>query len=229
MLGTKHTILFFLAFFLTIFLVTIIGIIFSPFINNISDYIYYNIVSPILFTFYFFTFIAFQGIIRKIYTNKYINENQILIKSKAKKFQINEKLLIYLVIILIYFSSMIRNFSIQSITLPKVLLFILSIIIIEIALKFSSKSLYGYFTKDYIIISGIDLRISLPIIYGSNILNDSNVYTYNDIKEYFTFPETIELYLIGEQGKLVFNTDNELSRQFLGILKQKKIPMKKFN
>lgn len=229
MLGTKRTILFFSAFFLTIFLITIIGIILTPFINTISDYIYYNIVSPILFTFYFFVFTVFQGIVRKIYTRKYIKESQVLIKSKTEKFHMSGRLLTYLVIFLIYFTPIIRTLSIQSLTLPRVLLFILSIIIMELILKISSNSLYGYLTKDYIIISGTDLRISLPIVYGNNIFNDSDVYTYNDIKEYFVFPETIELYFVGEQGKLALNTDSELSRQFIGILTQKKIPMKKFN
>ncbi|MBS4537413.1 hypothetical protein GOQ27_03005 [Clostridium sp. D2Q-11] len=229
MSGTKRTILFFSSFFLTILFMSIVGIILSPIINTISDYVYYNIFSPILFTIYLFIFMLIEGFLRKIYTNKYLKDNQLLIKVKAKEFELSGRLLVYLIILLIYFTPLLRDFSMDLLTIPRVLLFIFSIIISELLLRISSKSIYGYLTKDYVIISGLDLRIGLPIIYGSNIFNDSEVYTYNDIKEYFVFPETIELYLVADQGKLVFDTDNEVSRQFIGILTQKKIPMKKFN
>lgn len=228
MSGTKRTILFFSSFFITILVMSIIGLLFSSFINNVSDYVYYNVVSPILFTIYFFVFIFIEGMIRKKYTKKHIQDNNVLIKAKTNGFSINGRLLIYLIIILIYFTPILRTLSIELLTIPRIVLFTISIVLVEVLLRISDKSLYVFFTKDYIIISGLDLRVSLPIIYGNNVYNDTDVYTYNDIKEYFVFPETIELYLVGEQGKLVFNIDSELSRQFVGLLQQKKIPMKKF-
>ncbi|WP_130807705.1 hypothetical protein [Senegalia massiliensis] len=229
MSGTKKSILFFASFFITIFFMSIVGVIFRPFLENIDDYTYYNIVSPILYTIYLIFFMIIESTIRKIYTKRFLNESTILFKVKTNGFNLSVRLIIYLAIVLIYFISLFRDFSIKSISIPRIILFILSFLIIEFILRISNKSIYGYFTRDYIIISGWDFRLSLPIIYGTNVHNDSDVYTYNDIKDYFIFTDYIELYLIADQGKLVFDIDSELSRKFVGILNQKKIPMKKFN
>lgn len=229
MSGTKKSILFFASFFITIFFMSIVGVIFRPFLENINDYTYYNIVSPILYTIYLIFFMVIESTIRRIYTNKFLKENNVLFKVKTNGFNLSVRLIIYLAIILIYFISLFRDFSIKSISIPRIILFTLSFLIIEFILRVSNKSIYGYFTRDYIIISGWDFRLSLPIIYGANVYNDSDVYTYNDIKDYFIFTDYIELYLIADQGKLVFNMNSELSRKFVGILSQKKIPMKKFN
>lgn len=228
MTGTKKTLLFFSSFFLTILFMSIVSYTLYPFINNISNYILSNVLIPILYTIYFIVFLFIQGIIRYLMTKKYFKNNAILIKSKTEDFILKEKLLIYLIIFLIYFMPLITKLSLEPLNLPRIILFIISILVIEILIRISNKSIYGYFTRDYIIISGLDLRISLPIVYGSHIHNDSTIYSYNDIENYFIFKDVIELYLIGDQGKLVLNIDTESSRQFVGLLKQKKIPMKKF-
>lgn len=228
MSGTRKSFLFFISFFITIFFMSIIGFILRPLLENISDYTFYNIVSPILYTIYLIVFLLIESAIRRLYTRKFLNQSEILFKAETNGFNLSTRLIIYLALVLIYFLSLFKDFTIESISIPRIILFIISFLIIELLLKLSNKTIYGYFTRDYIIISGWDLRLSLPIIYGPHVHNDSDVYSYNDIKEYFIFPTYIELYLISDSGKLVFDLDSESSRKFKGVLMQKNIPMKKF-
>jgi len=82
----------------------------------------------------------------------------------------------------------------------------------------SNKSNY-HFLKDGIVVSGFDIRINLPVVYGTSI--------YNDLDSYFMFSDHVELFLILEKGVLSFATNNELNRKILGLLQQNKIKLRK--
>lgn len=107
-------------------------------------------------------------------------------------------------------------------------MFIISIVLVKLLIKHSNNTIKIYFLKTGIVIGGIDIRIGAPIMYGKSIYNDSGYYSYHDIKEYFIYSDTVELYLIHEQGKIVAKIDNENRQQLKGLFEQQKIPMKKF-
>ena len=84
-----------------------------------------------------------------------------------------------------------------------------------------------HFLKYVIVVSGFDVKINLPVVYGTSIYNDSGFYSYNDLDSYFIFSDHVELFLILEKGVLAFDTNNELNRKILGLLQQNKIKLRK--
>lgn len=228
MSGSKKTIVFIFSFFATILFLTIL----SPIINSIIMETEKNWISEVLvlftYTLAFIFFLLFQSLIKYLKNNKFKKENTILLSAKIDRFILSERIWIYLILVLIYFVPFLRTLSITYVTPIRIVMFIISVVLIESLIRFSNNSLNIVFIRNGILISGLDIRIELPILYGSNIHNNSGFYSYNDIENYFIFPDHVELYLILDQGTLTFHSNSELNRKVLGILKQNKIPMKKF-
>ncbi|RKD30107.1 hypothetical protein [Thermohalobacter berrensis] len=224
----RKTINFFISFFIAIVFMSLLSYIISPFISKLSNETVSNIVYPIFFTLIFVTFTLIQALLRYLHSKKILKENTVLLSVKAEQFRLGEKLWFYGVIILIYFAPLLKNLSLEYINWARVVLFIASIIVFEFLLKYSSETVKIHFMRNGILVSGFDIRINLPIAYNTEIHNDSGYYSYNDVDSYFIFPNHVELFLILEQGRLVFNADNEIKRQITGLLKQKKIKMRKY-
>ncbi|SHH20294.1 hypothetical protein SAMN02745135_00038 [Caloranaerobacter azorensis DSM 13643] len=228
MSNTKKTANFIMAFFSTIMFISIVSRIIMPYISNLNENIVNNVVFPILLTIALLFFGFFQGLLRYSYNKKILRSSSVLLSASTDKFNLNERLWYYLLVALIYFLPILKNPLSSKMIIIRIILFIITLALIEVLLKLSNRTIKIYFLKNGILITGFDIRIGLPIVYGTQIHNDSGYYSYNDIENYFIFPDYIDLYLILKQGKLTFKSNSELARQVSGILKQNKIEMKKF-
>ncbi|WP_427339825.1 hypothetical protein [Caloranaerobacter sp. DY30410] len=228
MSNAKKTANFIMAFFSTIMFISIVSRIVMPYISNLSENMVNNVVFPILLTIALLFFGSFQGLLRYSYNKRILKNNAVLLSVNIDNFNLNERLWYYLLVALIYFVPIFRNPISSKMIIIRVVLFIITLALIEVLLRLSNKTIKIYFLKNGILITGFDIRIGLPIVYGTQIHNDSGYYSYNDIENYFIFPDYIDLYLILKQGKLTFKSNSELARQVSGILKQNKIEMKKF-
>ncbi|EOD00430.1 hypothetical protein [Caldisalinibacter kiritimatiensis] len=226
MSGVKKTVNFLISFFATIVFLSLLSNIIRPLIINYSENTITNIIYPLYITIAFLFFIFSQALIRRIRSNKILNENAILLSVNADKFNLNEKLWFYVIVVLIYFVPFIKNPTLNNLSISRIVLFILTMVGIELLIRYSSKTIKIHFLRQGMLVSGFDIRIDLPIGIGNVVHNDSGVYTYHDIEGYLIYPDHIEFFLTMERGKLIFHTDSEITRQIKGIIKQNRIPVK---
>lgn len=224
---SRKTFIFFVSLFITLAFTSILSRILYPVIINSSKDLINNIIYPLFLTVAFLFFTLFQAFYRYHQSKGLIKRNTVFFTVNADKFKFNEKILFYVILALIYFGSILRNSSFNTLMVIRIILFMASIALFEFLVRYSNKSIKIHFLKDGIIVSGFDIRLDLPVVFGANIRNDSGYYRYTDFDGYLLFPDHIELFLILERGKLIFNTDSELTRQVTGILSQNKIGIKK--
>ncbi|WP_066495925.1 hypothetical protein [Abyssisolibacter fermentans] len=223
----KKTLYFFLAITITLLFFTLVGGLILSTSEVVSENIFVNIIIPSTYSLALLIFAVSLCIIRNMDTKKIITQNTTFFVIKSVKFNLYKKIWFYLVITLIYFIPFLRGISLKNLNLTRIIAFIITIILFELLLNFSSKSVKIHFLRNGIVINGFDLRFEPPI-NAIQICNDTGSYSYNNIENYFIFPDHIEVYLILNQGKLSFKADSETIRMFTGIMQQKKIPMKKF-
>lgn len=82
------------------------------------------------------------------------------------------------------------------------------------------------FTQEGIVVTGMDLRIDIPL--GQPLHNTTGFYPYTMIDGYLPLQDGIELFIEYEQGKITLNTRGEEKNQILYILKQNEIEMRKY-
>ncbi|MTI67536.1 MAG: hypothetical protein FH753_13200 [Firmicutes bacterium] len=227
MSGTKKTINFIISFFATILFLSIISNFLSPLLFNLNNLVY-EIISLSIYTLSFLFFMFMQNLLRHFKNSKIIEDNKEFLSLKTSKYSITEKLWIHVFILIIYFLPVLRTQSFNSFSLTRLVMFIISITLIELLIRYSDSTMQVHFLRKGIVILGTDIRIGAPIMYGKRIYNDSGYYSYNDIKEYFIFPDRVELYLIHDQGKIIAKVNNENKNQLKGLFQQQKIPMKRF-
>jgi len=224
MRNAQKLVVFCSSFFLTLGFLVIISNFFSYLIPKMSNLTMWTIYS---FTFYFFIFT--HGLLRKLFINKRLSGSKLFATGKVNKFTFREKSWLYLGPILIYFLPNFKSRSFSNINMYLIIMFILTIIILELLLLLSQKSILVYFTDQGIFINGLDLRFFVPKIYGSVLHNDSGFYKYSDFKNYYKLENQIDLYENLDQGKLeIISTKDELIR-IQGVLTKQKIKVKKFN
>ena len=225
----KKTVLFLFSLFSSIIFVSILSVAISPLVQSLSQSVISNIIYPLFFTIGLLFFIFIQALFRYLVNKKTLSENTILFSVKTSKFTLKEKLWLYLLVAVVYFASFFKGIILDYTLVIRILLFAVTIVIIEALLRTSNKNINIYFLRKGIVVSGFDIRVEIPFGQSVDIHNDSGVYSYYDIDSYFIFPDHVELYLISEQGKLEFKVDEETKRQLMGILVQQKIEMRKFS
>ncbi|MSS42570.1 hypothetical protein FYJ27_02310 [Anaerosalibacter bizertensis] len=222
----KKSMAFFLSFMVTILFITFITILLDPILKNISMPSIKNTILPLLLSLGLLFFAFFQGFLKWKWNNKTLKKNKVLLELQGDSFTNIEKSWIYIFLVLIYFSQLFRDFSLKSITLGRIALFIIFFIIIYFLLKFSEKTMKIVFTKDGVIVNGLDLRIDIPL--GQPIHNATGYYPYNSIDSYLPLQDKIELFTEFEQGKIVVKAKGKERSQILYILKQNKVKKRKY-
>lgn len=225
----KKTVLFLFSLFSSIMFVSMLSLIISPMVQELSLNVISNIIYPLFFTIGLLFFIFIQALFRYIMNKKTLSANSTLLSINISRFTLKEKLWLYLLVAVVYFASFFKGIILDYTLIIRILLFVGTIVIIEALLRLSNKNMKIYFLRKGIVVSGFDIRVEIPFGQSVDIHNDSGVYSYYDIDSYFIFPEHVELYLINEQGKLEFKIDEETKRQVMGILVQQKIEMRKFS
>lgn len=213
----KKSVAFFISFIVTIAFISFIVMLFNPTKSTSL---------PIILSVGLIFFMFFQGTLKLKWNNKILKQNKILIELKGYVFTNLEKSWLYLFLIIIYFSPMIGNPSLKSITLSRIFYFIVFTIIILLLLKFSEKTMKVIFTKEGIVVTGLDLRVDISL--GRPLHNATGFYPYSMIDGYLPLVDGIELFLEYEQGKIVAIADNEIKNQILSILKANNIEIRKY-
>lgn len=228
MSNTKRLTIFLASFFVTIFFLILLSLALKPLIINANNNITNFIIFPLYLTLSFYFLVFFHAFLKKILYKKYLLKNAILLTIKADKITITDRLWYYLFIVLIYFAPIYKGITTGIISLIPISLFVLNILLIEVILKKSLKTIRISFFRAGIVITGFDTRFNIPMEgLGTTVRNDYGYYSYNDIDSYFPFPDRVELFLTAERGKLVLNTDSETMRQLQGIIVQQKIKKRK--
>jgi hypothetical protein len=95
------------------------------------------------------------------------------------------------------------------------------IIISEIVIQISSRTLKAHFTNNFIIISGLDMRIDIPLSDG--IKTHSGRYSYSDIRNFKVKNSVMMFNLENQTGKLFINLPEKLSDPVIHYLGSKNI------
>lgn len=228
MSGLKKSLVFFVSFFATLALISIISYAISPFLDNIDNQVMRLIIYPTVFSIALIFFVLLQGLLKYYINKKILDENTVLFKVHIEKFNLNQRLWLYILAILIYFVQLFKAFSFNFLSFVSILLFLATLVILEGLIRFSKKTVKIYFLRNGILVTGFDIRIELPFVYGTEIFNDSGFYEYADIDGYFIFSDHMDLFLVFDQGRLTFKIDDEIKRQALGLFKEQKIKMKTY-
>ncbi|WIV13492.1 hypothetical protein [Proteiniborus sp. MB09-C3] len=223
---TKKVAIFFLSFFITLIAISLFFQSMNPLMVKMDESVMFNIISPLFTTIGLVLFIILQALIRYIFYRKILNSNTSFVSANISKFGMKEKLIPYAFLILIHLAPFLGKIVFDYTFMIRILLFIGSVIIIELLLRISNRSTKVFFQRNGILITGFDGRIEIPFGVHINIINDSGFYSYNDIEEYEVFPDRMELKLINNYGKIVFMANGELKRQVTGLMVQNKIPVK---
>lgn len=218
----KNAIIYLLSFLITIvfmiFISNVIGYFTLSQVNDTNIILHKNII----FTITLFFFALILAVIRRLSLKKFVSHN-IFLSTTINEYSTNDKLWFYIVLILIYFLRIIRDKSFSSFNLSTIILFSLSIILAKVLIIYSQKTMKLYLTKDYIVITGFDIRIKPPFIFAGDINNDSGFYNFSDIKEILIHNTHVEIILIYEVGKLIFDTDYDTTRKLEAVLIQNKV------
>jgi len=170
---------------------------FDLFFNNYIVFINSIIALIIIF------FPLIEGICRLVYTRKFINSEKILFSFKTKQNMAYYRLLNYTFIFLaILFPIYKQLYSEDMISL--IMQIASWLIISELIIQISSKTLKAHFTNNFIIISGLDMRIDLPLSDG--LKTHSGKYSYSDIRNFKL-----------ENGTMIFNLENQPGKLFISL------------
>ncbi|SCG83881.1 hypothetical protein DW1_2317 [Proteiniborus sp. DW1] len=224
---TKKAVIFFLSFFTIIILLSLLFQSMSALFVNMNESLMFNVISPLFTTIGLVMFLILQSVIRYLFYRKTLNSNTNLVYASITKFGMKERMLPYAFLILIHLAPFLGNIIFDHTFMIRILLFIGSIIIIELLLRVSNKKTKVFFQRSGILIAGFDARLEIPLGVSINIKNDSGFYSYNDIEEYAVLPDRIELKLVNSYGKIEFMANGELKRQITGLMVQNKVPVKK--
>lgn len=225
MVKMKKSIAFFISFMVTIAFISILPLILNPMLKNSSRA--KDSILPIILSIGLIFFMFFQGFLKFKWNKKLLSQSKVFLEIDGDNFTKTEKSWIYLFLVLIYFASVIANVSFKSISIINIVLFVVFLIISIFLLKYSEKTMKIIFTQEGIVVTGMDLRIDIPL--GQPLHNTTGFYPYTMIDGYLPLQDGIELFIEYEQGKITLNTRGEEKNQILYILKQNEIEMRKYS
>ena len=161
-----------------------------------------------------------QGICRFVYTRKAIRSEKILFSFKIKQNMTYYRLLNYTFIFLVILFPIYKRIYSEDMT-TLALQIISWIGLSELLIQISSKTIKAHFTNNCIIISGIDLRIDIPLSDG--IKTHSGIYSYFDIRNFKLENNTLIFNLENQGGKLFVNLQKDLESPVIHYLASKNI------
>lgn len=224
---TKRTVIFLISFFITLLVTSLAFQLLGHFIIGMNQSSIFNIVTPLITTLALLIFIILQALVKYLFNRKNLISNASLISANISKFGIKERMLPYAFLILIYLIPILRGMIFDYTFMIRILLFIVSVFVVELLLRISNTKTKVFFQRNGILITGFDARAEIPFGMNTIIKNDSGLYSYKDIQEYIILPDRIEFTLINDLGKIIFMANGELKRQVTGLMVQNKIPVKK--
>lgn len=180
---------------------------------------------------YFLLIIVFpfiQMLIRYYTTSKQAIKENIFFSVPLGGKNIYNRLVYYIITLFIFFIPLITMKSLAYINMKEVLSLVVWFIIIELMLRLSIKHTLVHFTKDGILVRGVDMSIDIPL--GNDLYNHSGFYNYKLFDEYELEGNTLKLYLDGDRGNIICVIPDEIIEPVLAFLGAKHIgPINKNN
>lgn len=224
MSNSKKLIIFLTAFFATLSFIILMSTLFGQVLQYNSQ-----ITDLSLKTITFIVFVSIQGFLRQKTLDKMMKDAKVDRKIACPKFTLNQKSWLYFVIILIYYLPAIKDRNLAYLNAFSIGLSIVSLVLVELLLRWSNQTTFIYFTDKGLFINGMDLRLMVPIIYGGQLFNDSNLYTYDHLFSYIHLGEQIDIEDNYRRKIITIKESPDNLKQIEGLLKRKNIKAKKLH
>lgn len=224
MSNSKKLIIFLTAFFATLSFIILMSTLFGQVLQYNSQ-----ITDLSLKTITFIVFVSIQGFLRQKTLDKMMKDAKVDRKIACPKFTLNQKSWLYFVIILIYYLPAIKDRNLAYLNAFSIGLSIVSLVLVELLLRWSNQTTFIYFTDKGLFINGMDLRLMVPVIYGGQLFNDSNLYTYDQLFSYIHLGEQIDIEDNYRRKIITIKESPDNLKQIEGLLKRKNIKAKKLH
>lgn len=214
MSNSIRSIIFTISFLTMMFIFSFIMPKFDIFFDNYLIFINSIIALIIIF------FPILQGILRFIYARKFMNSEKILFSFKVKQNMAYYRLLNCTFIFLAILFPIYKRIYSENMTQLAIQILVW-ILLSETMIQISSRTLKAHFTNSFIVISGIDLRIDIPLSDG--IKSHSGKYSYSDIKNFKLENELITFNLENQGGRIFTELPANLAEPVIHYLGSKHI------
>lgn len=161
----------------------------NPLFNRPISLSYINeVVFGLVFLICFLFLGGLQGLIRTIYL-KHHNRTSSIMKFPINHFQIGDKTIYYIVPLILYIVPLFKGIYVNEILVIRIIIFIITIILIELWLRLSKKHTHCYFLRTGLLVTGFDIRLDFPL--QSSLDNASGFYPYEKFQEYILFKDQL--------------------------------------
>ena len=174
--------------------------------------------------FYFFLYLIFFVLIQssfRLFTSRAMTKKEALFVCKPFLNILMNRLYYYSFLFLLFILPVIRGLSLSDISIEWMIQLLLGIIIIEVFIHLTNKTLLVFILKEGILVKGIDLRIDIPI--GAPIQTHSGFYPYEYFSSFHFDGAKFNLTLYHQRGTLSFHTSTDLEKPLAGLLQSKGI------
>jgi len=211
--NTMKNIVFIASLFSFLLLFILFNYILTIFFNNYQLPIYIG-YSFMVISFIFILFI--QAYVRKLYVKKSLKTSNILFDVECQAIKILDKILIYaLPGVMVLFPLLYRPIF-DILTQFKLGMFLALILIIELILSITKKTMKAIITDQGIAITGIDLRLELPI--SANYTNGSGFYPWERIHSFLIVNNEIFIEQSFDLSTIKFKCNADQLKQLKGFL-----------
>lgn len=213
MKNTMKSLVFIVSFFSFLILISLSNYILYPLFNNFQQVIYISYVFTALS---FIALLFVQAYTRRIYVNKLLRNSNILFKVKCEAARPIDKVLLYVLPAIAVFYPLIAKRVFDTYTIAQLLIFAALIAAIEIILLFTKRTMEASITDRGIAISGIDIRIELPI--NANYPNASGFYPYERLLSFLFVNNEVFIEQGYDLSVIKFKCSPEEARMLKGLL-----------
>lgn len=220
--NSKRSIIFFVSFMVVICLMSFVVPSLSFDIDSEAGEI---IFTNILYLLFVFILPLTQMLVRLVYTSKQNIKENIFFAIPCAKTSLYNRLVYYILAIFIFLIPFISTRDISYLGKPEIISLLAWLIVIEVLLRITAKYTKLHFTKEGILIRGLDFSIDIPL--GNDLMNHSGFYSYRQFYMYDIKDGIIRLYMTGDIGSVAGSISPEIIEPVSAYLGAKHITLNK--
>ena len=211
--NTMKNIVFIASLFSFLFLFILFNYILTIFFNNYQPPIY---ISYSFAAISFIIILFVQAYVRKLYVKRSLKASTILFEVECQTIRILDKILIYVLPGVIVLLPLLYKPIFDILTQFKIGMFLGLILIIELILSATKKTMKASITVQGIAITGIDLRLEIPI--SANYTNGSGFYPWERIHSFLIVNNEIFIEQSFDLGTIKLKASTDQLKQLKGLL-----------
>lgn len=184
--------------------------------------IFFNNYQPPVYISYSFTAISFiiilfvQAYVRKQYVRKNLKTSSILLDIECQTIRFVDKLLLYALPVVMLLFPLLSNPVFDILTQFRLIVLLVLIFVLELLLSVAKKTMKAIITDKGIAITGIDLRLELPI--SANYTNGSGFYPWERIHSFLIVNNEVFIEQSFDLGIIKLTASPDQLRQLKGLL-----------